>query len=52
MFKGMSLKGTLFKGILGDLPEEISETICSTECVKIERIISRGHSSPEGFWYK
>ena len=45
------MKETLFKGIPLDLPEEISETICSTECVKIERIVSKGHASPEGFWY-
>jgi cupin 2 domain-containing protein len=51
MFKGISLKGSLFKGLPLDLPEEISETICSTEYVKIERIVSRAHSSPEGFWY-
>jgi cupin 2 domain-containing protein len=33
------------------LPEELFESICSTENVKIERIVSKGHSSPEGFWY-
>jgi cupin 2 domain-containing protein len=33
------------------LPEEIFDTICSAERVKIERIVSRGHASPEGFWY-
>lgn len=33
------------------MPEEIFDTICSTESVKIERIVSRGHASPEGFWY-
>ena len=41
----------LLKGIPLDLPEEISETICASESVKIERIVSRGHASPEGFWY-
>ena len=33
------------------MPEELFETICSTEYVKIERIISKGHSSPDEFWY-
>jgi cupin 2 domain-containing protein len=49
----MELKqmGSLFKDIPADLAEELFESICSTENVKIERIVSKGHSSPEGFWY-
>ena len=43
--------GSLFENIPAELPEEIFETICSTKRVKIERILSKGHSSPEGFWY-
>jgi cupin 2 domain-containing protein len=43
--------GSLLEGIPAELPEELFETICSTEYVKIERIVSRGHASPEGFWY-
>ena len=42
--------GSLFKDIPADLAEELFESICSTENVKIERIVSKGHSSPEGFW--
>ena len=42
---------SLFENIPAELPEEIFETICSTERVKIERIVSKGHASPEGFWY-
>jgi len=42
---------SLLEGIPAELPEELLETICSTEYVKIERIVSKGHSSPEGFWY-
>ena len=49
--KGMTMKGTLFKGIPAELPEEIFDAICSTESVRIERIVSRGHASPAGFWY-
>jgi cupin 2 domain-containing protein len=51
MPKGMTVKGTLLEGIPAELPEEISQTICSTDSVRIERIVSRGHASPEGFWY-
>ena len=43
--------GSLFKDIPAELPEERFESICSTENVKIERIVSKGHSSPERFWY-
>ena len=43
--------GTLFESIPAELSEELMETICSTDSVKIERIVSRGHASPEGFWY-
>jgi len=49
--KGAAVKGTLFGGIPADLSEELFETICSAGRVKIERIVSRGHTSPEGFWY-
>jgi cupin 2 domain-containing protein len=36
---------------MGSLFEEYLDTICSAESVMIERIISRGHASVEGFWY-
>ena len=42
---------SLFEGIPGELPEELFNTICATDRVKIERIVSKGHASPEGFWY-
>ena len=41
----------MLEGIPIELPEELFDTICSTDSVKIERIVSRGHASPEGFWY-
>ena len=41
----------LFAGIPGLLPEEFSEVLGRGGNVRIERIVSRGHSSPEGFWY-
>jgi len=43
--------GSLFEDIPSDLPEELFDTISSTDDVNIERIVSRGHASPEGFWY-
>lgn len=47
----MAVKGTLLEGIPVQLPEELIETICSSGSVMIERIVSRGHASPEGVWY-
>jgi cupin 2 domain-containing protein len=43
--------GSLLDGIPEELHEEIFDTICSTGNVVIERIVSQGHASPEGFWY-
>ncbi|MDZ7620230.1 MAG: cupin domain-containing protein [Patescibacteria group bacterium] len=37
--------------IPGDLPEELMQTVLQADSVRIERIVSRGHASPEGFWY-
>lgn len=33
------------------LPGELVETLCEAEQLRIERIVSRGHASPPGFWY-
>lgn len=41
----------LFEGIPSEFPEEVIETIAEGGSLRIERIISKGHSSPEGFWY-
>jgi cupin 2 domain-containing protein len=41
----------LFSSIPSAVPEEIIETIIQCPEVSIERIVSKGHSSPSGFWY-
>ena len=33
------------------LPEELIEKLVATKHVRIERIVSTGHSSPPGYWY-
>jgi len=43
--------GSLFADIPAGLPEERFDTLCASGAVRIERIVSRGHASPEGFWY-
>ena len=45
------MTGNLFQQIPAKLPEELVETLCQAEHVRIERIVSRGHASPPGFWY-
>jgi len=41
----------LFEGLPDDLPEELFTTLHRTGHLRIERIVSLGHASPEGFWY-
>jgi cupin 2 domain-containing protein len=41
----------LLAAIPTDLPEELIQTLLSTPGLRIERIVSRGHASPDGFWY-
>jgi cupin 2 domain-containing protein len=41
----------LFSDIPADLPEEHVQPLLSTPGVRIERIVSLGHASPEGVWY-
>jgi cupin 2 domain-containing protein len=44
-------KKNLFDDIPRKLREELIETLAGGEGVRIERIVSRGHSSPPGLWY-
>ncbi|KIH78157.1 homogentisate 1,2-dioxygenase [Geoalkalibacter ferrihydriticus] len=41
----------LFQAIPAQLPDELLQTLAGNDQVRIERIVSRGHSSPKGFWY-
>lgn len=43
--------GNLYGGIPESITEELIEALLDQGALKIERIISRGHASPEGFWY-
>ena len=46
------MKNNLLENIPEDLPEELFETLVKTDSVHIERIVSRGHTSPEEGWYE
>jgi cupin 2 domain-containing protein len=41
----------LFADIPKDLSDEMFETLLQTSDFRIERIVSNGHCSPNGFWY-
>jgi cupin 2 domain-containing protein len=41
----------LFSGVPREFHEELVTTVLSASSFRIERIVSRGHASPEGFWY-
>jgi cupin 2 domain-containing protein len=43
--------GNLFDNIPADLSEELSEQLVESSYVRIERIVSKGHNSPETGWY-
>ena len=44
-------QGNIYSAIPDYLPDEIMETLIDSGSVRIERIISDSHSSPENFWY-
>ena len=41
----------LFTDLPAHLPEELFTTLLQAPEVRIERIVSRGHQSPDCFWY-
>lgn len=41
----------IFSSLPEDLSAEVFEDIVSSENVRIERIVSKGHTSPESGWY-
>ena len=41
----------LFANLPTDLPEELVDVLAENKHVRIERIVSTGHASPDGFWY-
>ena len=43
--------GDLLRDLPADLSDELTETLVASDTVRIERIVSTGHASPEGFWY-
>ena len=42
----------LLKNIPDNLPEELFDTLVKNDHVHIERIVSKGHTSPKEGWYE
>ena len=47
----MTIPTDLFSEIPHDTAEEIFQTLVAAKNVRIERIVSHGQASPDGFWY-
>jgi cupin 2 domain-containing protein len=47
----MTPSSNLFADLPRQMPNELITTLLDAADVRIERIISHGHASPEGFWY-
>ena len=47
----MTAPRNLFADLPAELPAEQFEALLSAGVVRVERIVSLGHASPEGFWY-
>jgi len=47
----MKKNANLYDPSSTSLSEEVTETLYADDKVRIERIISTGQASPEGFWY-
>lgn len=45
------LTGNLLSDLPDAIPEELFQTLAQNEHVRIERILSHGHRSPQDFWY-
>ncbi len=45
------MTANLFADLPADLPAELTHTLAAGPGVRVERIVSRGHASPPGFWY-
>ena len=45
------IKGNLLANIPADLSNEVFNVLAGSDHVKIERIVSSGHNSPESGWY-
>ena len=48
----MQIAQNLLDDLPASLPQELVQNLLSTRDIRIERIVSHGHCSAEGFWYE
>lgn len=46
-----TMSENIFSNLPQRMPDEVVSTLLDAERMRIERIVSHGHASPEGFWY-
>ncbi len=51
MVLAMRIASHLLADLPVALPNECVQTLLEANGIRIERIVSNGHASPEGFWY-
>ena len=47
----MTVIKNIFNDIPEQMPEELFDILLEDKHLKVERIVSRGHASEQGFWY-
>ncbi len=47
----MDKRQNIFSNIPDTIDEELFQVLLQAENFKVERIVSKGHASPEAFWY-
>ena len=47
----MTRSSNLFADLRQQMPDELITTLLEAANIRIERIVSHGQASPEGFWY-
>jgi len=45
------MTSNLFTDLPENIPDELLKTLFESAHVRIERIVSHAHASPDGFWY-
>jgi len=47
----MNQPSNILKNIPDNLPDELVDILAEGKNFRLERIVSKGHTSPKGFWY-
>ncbi len=47
----MNQLNNILKNIPKNLPDELVDILAEGKKFRLERVVSKGHTSPKGFWY-